>query len=62
MYKIELTKEQAEYWKLCMEHKREIEALFENDVFSTRRAKVELHFDKLGKMSSIIVTKNIQIV
>ena len=53
MYKIELTEEQAIFWRKCMENEDNINTLLNQNVFETKRGSTTLNFDKEGKMSSI---------
>ena len=57
MINIELTTEQAEFWKDCMKHEQDIRDIFNEKVFDIKRGKAELHFDKNGVLRSITKTQ-----
>ena len=42
---IELTDEQAAYYRDCCKYQKEIELLIEKKAFDTRKGKIIIHFD-----------------
>ena len=54
---IELTKQEAELFKLFREFQSEFELLVRNDVFSMKNGSIEIHKDDLGKIRKILINK-----